>query len=158
MRTAHVGDFQCGIHQCSQLVQIYRLLDEVEGAGLQRADRRVHAAEGGDHRHGQTGLLMGDEIDQLYAVAVGEIHVGQAEVELLLCQVTSRGRQILGGGRLDAHSPQGDLEKFANVWFVVDDECTFVARHFGLSLCRDSIGMREGDPEAAASVGVSRVG
>ena len=65
-------------------------------------------------------LLNG--LDQLQAVAIGQPHVGQTEIEshlakqaLSVCQAGSRSR-------IDAHAPQRQLQELTNIGFIVDDQ------------------------------------
>ena len=66
-----VVQFQRVPDQPAQHVDVHRLADEIEGAGLERLHRQVHAAEGGDHRHRGLRVVAGDLADQLDAVAIG---------------------------------------------------------------------------------------
>ena len=87
-RALGVVELQRVPHQAAQHVDVHRLADEVEGAGLQRLHRQVHVAEGGDHGHRRLRVLARDLADQLDAAAVGQAHVGEA-------QVVAPGRQQL---------------------------------------------------------------
>jgi hypothetical protein len=67
--------------QFPQARQVNRLGEEVEGAGLQCVDRGFQIAVGGDHRHRQLRVTLLDVLHQLQAGAVGQAHVGQAQIE-----------------------------------------------------------------------------
>jgi hypothetical protein len=86
------------LDQAAQHGQVHRLADEIEGAGLQRANRGVLVAEGGDHRHRRFRVKLGDLADQVHAGAVGQAHVGQAQGVAVLPQqgagIGERGRGI----------------------------------------------------------------
>ena len=73
-------------HELAQVVEVERLRDEVERAGLQRADGRFDAAVRGDHRDRRAGHLALNPLDELEPVAVGQAHVGQAQIERLLAE------------------------------------------------------------------------
>src|SRR5690606_6228916 len=103
-------------------VDVHRLGNEVEGAGLQRFHRGLDVAVGGDHGHGGFGEAGGDVADQLQAGAVGQAHVGQAEVVLAAGQQFLRGGKGGGGIGAQAHAAQGQDKEFTDVVLVVDDE------------------------------------
>src|SRR3569833_649771 len=98
--------FQRGVHEIAQHLQIDRLGDEVEGAGLERADRGLHAAVGGDHGHRRIGIILLNMLHELDAVAVGQAHIGEAEVEMRLRQTLARGGDRIGRGGVDAHAAE----------------------------------------------------
>jgi hypothetical protein len=83
--------------------EIDRLGDEVEGTGLERLDGGLHAAVGGDHRHGGTRGRLLDVRDQRDAIAVRQAQIGQAQIERIALQ------ELLGLGQ--AHGPaRADLK------------------------------------------------
>src|SRR5688500_14223359 len=109
-------------HQRAQLLQPDRLGDIVEGAGLERRDGVLRAAVRGDHRHRQVDRQAGDMAHQVQAFAVGEPHVGEAQVVALGLE------PLLGlGDRAHArhaqpHLHQRELEQLADVGLVVDHQ------------------------------------
>lgn len=120
-----VVQFQRVLDQAAQHADVHRLADEVEGAGLQGFHRQVHAAERGDHRHRGLRIVLGDFGDQLDAVAVGQPHVGQAQVVGIVGQQLARFGQVGGGADAQAHPAQGENKQFANVTLVIDNQGTF---------------------------------
>ena len=113
---------QRGGDELAQVAEIDRFGDKVEGAGLQRADRGLHAAVRGDHRARHRRVAAADMSHQVDAVAIRQAHVGQAEVEVFAFQELSRGAQVGRRAGADAHSAEGDLQQFADIRFVVDDQ------------------------------------
>ena len=67
------------IDQLTQHLEFDRLGDEVERAQLERTNRRVYAAKGGDHRHRQARKMLLNVLDQIEPIAVRQAHVGQAQ-------------------------------------------------------------------------------
>ena len=49
-----------GVDQIAQLFEIDRLLHKIERARFERCDGRIHAAERGDHSHGQQRMIDAD--------------------------------------------------------------------------------------------------
>ena len=69
--------------QLAQRRQVERLGDEVERAELQRAHRGLDIAVRGDDGDRHAGAVLLDPLDEVEAIAVGQAHVGQHEVEPL---------------------------------------------------------------------------
>ena len=121
-RQGHAGGLQTVLDQRAKLFQRHRLGHEVVGAGLHRLDSQFHAAMGGNHGNRQLRLVLLDVLDQGDAVAVGEAHVGKAEIEIALLD-QPRGAAVIGGAcHLQTHAQQGHFQQFADVGFVVNDE------------------------------------
>ena len=85
-----VIEAQGGTYQVAQTLQLYRLADEVEGAGLECRNRGLDTAVGGDHRYRDLGKLPLYIFHQADAVAVGQAHVSQAQVGLQLRDLVAR--------------------------------------------------------------------
>ena len=66
-------------------------------------------------------------LDHAQALAVGQAHIGQAQVECLGVQKAYGFRHRLRARRVEPHARQRELEQFQQIGLVVDDE------HFGLS-------------------------
>lgn len=60
--------------------------------------------------------------DQLQARAIGQAHVGQAQVEGFGRQQGLGLAEILGAAGVEFHPAQGDLQEFADVRLVIDDQ------------------------------------
>src|SRR3546814_1382702 len=71
---ALVGELERLPHEAAQDVDVQRLGDEVERAGLEGLDRGLDVAEGGDHGDRGVGEAGGDVADQLQPGAVGQAH------------------------------------------------------------------------------------
>ncbi len=89
-RTKHAGiaslvpdNLMAASHQFAQTRKIKWLGDEIKGAQFERAHRSLHIAVSGDHRDRYGRCVLLHPLDQLQAVAVGKLHIGQAQIELL---------------------------------------------------------------------------
>ena len=116
------GKAQRRAGQVAQGLQVDRLGDEVEGARFERIDGGFHVAVGGDHRGRQIGMVGLDVAHQVDAVAVGQAHVGQAEVEPVATEQGPRPGEVVGGAAVHLHALQRQPEQLADVRFVVDDQ------------------------------------
>ena len=63
------------------------------------------------------------EPDQIDAVSIGQFHVRQTEVIGSLLDCIAGLGQILNGGGLDIHTPEGNLQEFSDIRLVIDDQC-----------------------------------
>jgi len=72
------GRFQRALNDVNQAVRLERLLDEIVGAFLDRADGGLDGAVTGDHHHRQIGMLALDGIEHLDAVEAAAL---QPDVE-----------------------------------------------------------------------------
>ncbi|MNO99164.1 hypothetical protein D3C76_909300 [compost metagenome] len=129
---------QRGADQLAQAAEVDRLGDEVEGAGLERVDRGVQAAEGGDHRHRHLWMALLDVLHQFQAGAVGQAHVGQAQVEGFARQVFPGFLDVARAAGVQLHAAEGDFQEFADIRFVVDDK-GFLAAHALCGFCQLSL-------------------
>ena len=117
------------LHQSAQHADVHGFADEVEGAGLQCLHRQFDVAESGDHGDRGIGVVAGDFADQFDAIAIGQAHVGEAQV------VGVAGKQLPGlaqvGSGIDtqAHAAQRERQQLADVALVVDDQGTAVFAH-----------------------------
>ena len=128
----------------AQLLERDRLREVVERAGLERRDRVLGAAVRGDHGDGNVEPFLVDVLDDAQALAVGQAHVGEAEVERLLVEEPDRFADRFGARRVESHPRQRELEQLEQIGLVVDDE------HFGLTA--DSAG--HGSPSLSCAVGM----
>ncbi|MCY1366300.1 hypothetical protein D9M69_531900 [compost metagenome] len=124
---------QGGVDQFAQAAEVHRLGQEVEGAGLEGVHCGVEAAVGGDHRHRHQGVALLDVLHQFQAGAVGQAHVGQAQVEGLASQPFARFLEVARAAGVELHPPEGDLQQFADIGLVVDDQGS-LSGHGQLSL------------------------
>ena len=67
----------------AQDAEIERLGDEIEGAELERAHRGFDVAVRGDDGAGNAGAVRAHPLEQIEAVAIGQPHVGEAQIEVL---------------------------------------------------------------------------
>ncbi|GFF09159.1 hypothetical protein SM139_4196, partial [Stenotrophomonas maltophilia] len=121
-RALGVVEFQRVLDQSAQHRDVHRLADEIERTGLQCLHSEIHAAECGDHRHRRARVVLGDLADQLDAVAIGQAHVGDAQVVRIAGQQLTCLGQVGGGTDAQPHAAEGQHQQFADVAFVVDDE------------------------------------
>lgn len=128
-RAVVVVQFQRVLDQAAQHADVHRFADEIEGAGFQRFHGQVHAAERGDHRHRRLRVLPGDFGDQLDAIAVGQAHVGQAQIVGIVGQQFARFGQIGSGADAQPHTAQGENKQLANITLVIDNQGTFGFAH-----------------------------
>lgn len=61
-------------------------------------------------------------LHQFQAGTVGQAHVGQAQVEGIPCQQGLGLGKVLGAAGVEFHPAQGDVQEFADVRFVIDDQ------------------------------------
>jgi hypothetical protein len=95
-----LGQVEGGLHQRAQLLQRERLRHVVERPCLERGHGVLGAAVRRDDGHRQVGAVGPNVADQLQPFAVGQAHVGQAEVEVRPV-LEALERFADGGGALD---------------------------------------------------------
>jgi hypothetical protein len=71
--------------------------------------------------------VLGDGADQLGAVAVGQAHVGQAEIEMFVLDQVHGIRQRCRAACADTQARAGDGDQFEDVCLVVDDQRSCIA-------------------------------
>ena len=106
----------------AELLQVDRLGQVVVGAGLERLDRVLGRAVGGDDDRllAPAGLL--EPLQQVEAGAVGQAHVGDDGAVGAVLQVQQRFLDRAGGLDVVALAQQRQLVQRAQVGLVVDDE------------------------------------
>ena len=70
------------VHPEDQLLDLERLGQEIVGAGANRGDRRIEAAERGDHQHRDVRVIGGHAFAELDAGDSGHPDVGHHHVEV----------------------------------------------------------------------------
>src|SRR5690606_33740357 len=65
---------------------------------------------------------------QFHAGAVGQAHVGQAQVERLAGQPFAGFLEVARAAGVEFHAPKGDFQQFTNVGFVIHDQ-GYLATH-----------------------------
>src|SRR5690606_10234909 len=93
------------------------------GAGLERVDGGVQAAVGGDHGHRGGRVMLLYVPDYAQPFAIGQAHIGQAEIKLLSGQQVEGFGDRCGSPGLDVHAAEGQIQKLENVRLVVNDQC-----------------------------------
>src|SRR5690606_3026149 len=76
-----------------------------------------------DHGNGQMGKCLLDMGDQINAIAIGQVHVRQAEMEILIGQEFFGRCEIGCTTGIDPHAAEGDFKKFPDIRFVVNNQC-----------------------------------
>ncbi len=74
-----------------------------------------------------------DELNQLQPAAVGQAHIGQAEVVVFTGEALACLLEVACAAGVQLHPAEGDLQQLADVRFVVDDQ-RFLAGSHGLVL------------------------
>ena len=67
-------------------------------------------------------MTLLDVLHQVQPRAVGQAHVGQAQVERIALQQRLGFAEVASAESVEFHPSQGDLQEFADIRFVVDDE------------------------------------
>ena len=119
-------------HDDLQLVDVEGLDEVVLGAELERRHRRLRRAEGGhdhDHRLRRGRLHVAQDLD---AVAVGQLDVGDHHVDRAAVEDGGGLRAALREQDREALLAQHDAEHLAHGGFVVDDQDRFFTRGSGM--------------------------
>lgn len=116
------GQAQGAGDQFPQSGEVHRFGQEVKGTGLEGVDRGFEATVSGDHRHWHLGITLLDVLHQLQARAIGQAHVGQAQIECFPAQQRLGFAEVAGTEGIEFHPSQGDFQEFADIRFVVDDQ------------------------------------
>ena len=64
-----------------------------------------------------------DAAYQFQAVAVRQMHVCQTQIKSVRGQQIGCGADVFGRHRVDIHAAERDLQQFADVRFIVNDQC-----------------------------------
>ena len=118
-----LGQLQRVADDVAQVVEVQRLRNEIECAELQGLHGRLDVAVRGYHRDRHAGRVGLHPFDQFEAVAVGQAHVGQADIEFAVFERLPRACHVFGDDRLHVHPAQRQREQLPDVGFIVDHEC-----------------------------------
>ena len=121
LRSIKTGEFQCRLHQTTQLLQRHRLGNVIKCARLQRTYGVLGTAMRGDDGNGQIVHRLADMTYQLQAITVGQPHIRQAKVITVARQQSPGFRQRPGTISLKTHSRQRQIKQLANIRFIVND-------------------------------------
>ncbi len=61
-------------------------------------------------------------LDEFEAVAIGQPHIGQAQIILVRGQLGFRARHIACGICADIHAPERQRQELADIRFVIDNQ------------------------------------
>ena len=78
-------------------------------------------------------MALLDVLHQIQAGAIGQAHIGQAQVERLARQPLARFLDVAGATGVQLHASEGDFQQLADIGFVVDDQGSLTV-HAQLSL------------------------
>ena len=107
---------------------------------------------------GTLGGILLHPFDQIQAIAVRQLHVGQAQIEPLGLEQPLRRADRAGNARGEVHALQGDRQELANIRLVIDDQYGRF-RHVGIvasatrlaALCLPALRIAEDHSENAAA-------
>ena len=106
----------------AQDAEIQRLRDEIERAELERAHRGLDVAVRGDHGAGNAGAVRAHPLEQIEAVAVGQPHVGEAQIEALRLEQLLRARDVARRLRGELHARQRQRDELDQIGLIIDDQ------------------------------------
>ena len=92
-----LAELKRSLHQAAQHGQIDRFGNKIESAVLQRLHRRIDIAIGGHHRHRQLRVMARDVGDQILPIAIGQPHIGETQIVVVLFQALMRLAHRGGG-------------------------------------------------------------
>ena len=76
----------------------------------------------GNYGDGYTGRITLHPFNEFEAVAVRQAHVGQADIEIVLCEQCLGTGDVLSRLSANIHATQRQRQQFADVGFVIDDQ------------------------------------
>ena len=97
-----------------------RLGHEIECAQFERAHGSFHIAMSGNHSHRHARRVLLYPFDQFQAIAVGQLHVGQAQIEVLGLEQSLRVSDAVCRSRIEIHALQRDGQQLAKIRLVID--------------------------------------
>ena len=120
---AHVSGFLDGRrHDTAKLLEIDRLGEVVKGPGLERLDRILGRAVGGDHHAAFRALLCRQVAQQFKPQAVGQAHVGDDGIKALQLELLTGLQQVTGSFYPVALPEQRQLVQSAQIRLVINDQ------------------------------------
>ena len=117
------------LHRDHHPVQRQGLLQEVVGADPHRLDRRVDVAVAGDHDDRCREVSITEFREHVQAVAVGQPHVEQDEIELVARHQGAPADPVRGGGDRVTLVLEDPPQRLPDAGLVVDDQNAGLARH-----------------------------
>ena len=121
-----------------QLVVGERLLDVVEGAGVDRADRALQRGLGGHEDDRRHRVLLPGGGEDVEAGDLRHAHVGEDDVVGSRPDLLQPGLAALGGGDLESLVAEQDPQGIENPRLVIDDQhrrllssCSVLRDHLG---------------------------
>ena len=116
------GKLDRAADELAQHAEVERLGYEIEGAELQCAHRRLDIAVCRDHRHRHVGAVFLDPGHEVEPVPIGQAHVGQAQVEVLVLDELACPGEVGGGAGLQIHPAEREADELEQVGLVVHDQ------------------------------------
>ncbi len=109
-------------HRDRERLDLDRLRDEVVGAGANRTDRGLEAAERGQHEHRHIGSRRDDLLTQLEAGHALHVEIGDDDIDVLLGQLRERIGTTAERHRGEPALLEPELDELDHLALVVDDE------------------------------------
>ena len=114
--------FQGMSHQLPEFFQCQWFGNKIKSPQFQRLDGALDAAVGRDHGHRHLRIILLHVLYEGQAIAVGQPHVGEAQVWNLLLQCRPGRCETAHRAGLEFHAPQGDFQQFQDVRFVIHQQ------------------------------------
>ena len=115
-------------HHGAKLLDVHRLGEIVEGAGLQRLDRVLRRAVSRDHDTTFGPLLFAQPVQQADAQTIGQPHVGDDHVETLPRQMLPGIVQVADALNVIALAQQRQFVQGTQIGLVVHDQNLRIAQ------------------------------
>jgi hypothetical protein len=74
----------------------------------------------GNYGHGHARRVLLNPFDQLQAIAVGQLHVGQAQIKLLGFEQSLRVGDTVRRSRTEIHALQRNRQQLTKIRLIVD--------------------------------------
>ena len=117
-----MGQIQRGFHQSAQLVQRNRLAQIIKGARFERGHGIFHIAVRGDHCHRHIQIMLRNMPHHLQTIAVGQPHVGQAQVITPRRELCQRLTHIAGLIHFQPHLAQCQFQQLQYVRLIIHQQ------------------------------------
>ena len=144
--------FEGVVHPLDQLLVLRGLADVIEGAVLERCDRRLDRGEAGDHDDQNLREIPADVGQHVVPVEVRKHHVQEYQIEAPASQalngLLSRGGHV----RLVTVTPQEVLETLPHPRLIIHDENSAAVFHSSLTPLLSRPGRHARAPAGAKSL------
>ncbi len=117
-----MAELSGAVDQVAQLLQCHGFGQEIKGPGLQCADRRFHAAVGGQYRDRQLWMMPLHILNHGDTIPVRQAHIGQAQRKAFPLQGAFALRQTGSRSAVRIHPGQAELQHVPHIRFVINDQ------------------------------------